>query len=130
MRNIVTEEQFTPEDMIAGIELSMGSVVDAAATLGCDRITFYRYARKYPQIREALDKIRESYKVTCAELARDNHLKNLIDMERSATNYELDKLEPKDALSSVDITKYTDEEIVLLKALIEKGKRADGSPAA
>ena len=48
-------EQFTIEEVVDAIMSANGSRIDAADVLGCDPMTVWRYAKKYPQVEEALE---------------------------------------------------------------------------
>jgi hypothetical protein len=125
----VTEEQWSPEDVIQAIRDAMGSMADAARALGADRTTLYLYRKRYPGVRQALDEVRAEYKESCSEFARDNHLSQLINGGKEATAYELAKLEPKPDSVNIDPNKLSLEEIATLRYLLEKGK-PDGPAAA
>lgn len=121
-RRNVTEQIFGPEQVIEAFQASMGSVMDAARALQCERSTLYNYCKRYPEVQAALDDARGKYKETCVEFARDNHLTHLMDGEKEATAYELAKLEPKPDSINIDPNKLTLEEIATLRFLLEKGK--------
>lgn len=122
----VTEMQWSENEIISAIEESLGSVADAARILKAERTSIYVYIKRFPKIREALDKVRADYSEKCRELARDNHLTSLIKGEAPSTAYELNKMDPKPLGQSIDVMKLTDKELASLRALLEKGK-PDGS---
>lgn len=122
----VTKPRFTTEQIEGAIRDSLGCVAIAARkVLKCDRTTLYLYMKRDPLLKGVLDKARVDYKDTCQELARDNHLKRLLAGEPGSTAYELAKLEPKPQGAAIDTSKYTEEELILLKRLLDKG-RTDG----
>jgi len=117
-----TEPEFKPEDIIKAFQKSLGSVADAARLLDCTRQTLYVYCRNFPEIQVALDDVRNTFKDTCVELAKDNHLTALLEQNPHATAYEIAKLEPKADSVNIDPTKLTVEELAELRRLLEKGK--------
>lgn len=121
-RKSVTERKFTPQQMIDAIEKSMGSVAVAARALKCKRPTIYNYMRAFPEVQKFLDKVRQSYKETCQEFARDNHLTALMQGDAGATHYELAKMEPKPIGVSIDPTKLPTNELLELQRLLLKAK--------
>jgi hypothetical protein len=53
-------EKFTPEQVIAALRESAGVMLPAATKLGVDRSTVWKYCQRHPEIKEALNDIRES----------------------------------------------------------------------
>lgn len=56
----IKEERFTPEQVVAAIELTQGNVSLAARNLNTSRSTLYNYLIKYPELKQALADTRES----------------------------------------------------------------------
>jgi hypothetical protein len=123
----VTDKRFKPQEVVDAIVEWMGSVAKAARALNVERQTIYNYRNEYPEIAAAIETARNSYKETCQELGKDNHLTRLQDGDAAATAYELAKLEPKPISASIDTTKLTKDEVVELWRLLVKAK-PDGDP--
>lgn len=121
-RHDVTEPLYDADQVAQAFRDAMGSVADAARILGCTRQTLYVYCRDYPQVQAALDESRKAYKETCQELARDNHLTQLLNGHAAATSYELEKMEPKPDGAYLDLSKLTKEEAIILHQLLQKAK--------
>jgi len=52
-------ESYKPEQVIEAIEKSRGLLTHAADVLGCNRVTIYEYAKKYPEVQAAIDSARD-----------------------------------------------------------------------
>lgn len=53
-------QEYTAEEVVAAIRESNGVVKTAAANLGCDPSTVYRYANRYVTVQEALEESRKN----------------------------------------------------------------------
>lgn len=54
-----TKEDFTPQQIVKALKATEGMVSLAAKTLGCSRMTIYRYKEKYPEVAEAMTDAKE-----------------------------------------------------------------------
>ena len=52
-------EMYTVAQMVEAITATRGNILLASKRIGCDRVTFYRYAREYPEVSRALQSSRE-----------------------------------------------------------------------
>jgi hypothetical protein len=52
-------ERFTPEQVITAIQATHGMLALAAERLQCSPVTVYTYAKRYPEVQQAINESRE-----------------------------------------------------------------------